>query len=234
MVAPVKITWDKKPVAKGGIVKITGYDPYAKDNEWVAAAADGNTYTGAEVTSEGFQIFGLPPYRYYSAGYACFLTGGTNAHEWMQDNFDVWNNSMDLAGVKNTGIIGFKYFGFGGLAQDTKGLKAFKGTQKGDGAMLNLNLTPSGRGAFSIHVRLDDPWKGQEIGVINISASMPFISSLKVLMFKSLNSLVGVVLVVPSVHRVSSTFTASVSRRLVRQCRHLLCHRLRLLPTDNN
>ena len=173
MVAPVKITWDKKPVAKGGIVKITGYDPYAKDNEWVAAAADGNTYTGAEVTSEGFQIFGLPPYRYYSAGYACFLTGGTNAHEWMQDNFDVWNNSMDLAGVKNTGIIGFKYFGFGGLAQDTKGLKAFNGTQKGDGAMLNLNLTPSGRGAFSIHVRLDDPWKGQEIGVINISADAP-------------------------------------------------------------
>ena len=46
MVAPVKITWDKKPVAKGGVVKITGYDPYAKNNEWTAAATDGNTYTG--------------------------------------------------------------------------------------------------------------------------------------------------------------------------------------------
>ena len=45
MVAPVKITWDKKPVAKGGVVKITGYDPYAKNNEWTAAASDGNTYT---------------------------------------------------------------------------------------------------------------------------------------------------------------------------------------------
>ena len=113
MVAPVKITWDKKPVAKGGVVKITAYDPYAKDNVWTAKAADGNEYTGAEVTSEGFQIFGLPPYNFYSAGYACFMYG-PNSNNWMQDNHDVWNNSMDLAGIQNGGIIGFKYFGFGG------------------------------------------------------------------------------------------------------------------------
>ena len=173
MVAPVKITWDKKPVAKGGVVKITGYDPYAKDNEWTAKAADGNEYTGAEVTSEGFQIFGLPPYQYYSAGYACFWTGGTNSNEWMQDNHDIWNNSMDLAGITNTGIVGFKYFGFGGLAQGTKGLKAFNGIQKGDGAMLNLNLTAGGHGAFKIHVKLDDPWKGDEIAVFEIPADAP-------------------------------------------------------------
>ena len=170
MVAPVKITWDKKPVAKGGVVKITGYDPYSKDNEWTAKAADGKEYTGAEVTSEGFQIYGLPPYQYYSAGIACFMTGGTNSNEWMQDNFDVWNNSMDLAGITNKGIVGFKYFGFGGLAQDTKGIKAFNGIQKGDGAMLNLHLTPGGHGAFKIHVLLDNAWKGQEIAVVNVPA----------------------------------------------------------------
>jgi hypothetical protein len=169
MVAPVKITWDKKPVAKGGVVKITGYDPYAKNNEWTAAASDGNTYTGAEVTSEGFQIFGLPPYQYYSAGYACFMTG----NEWMQDNHDVWNNSMDLAGINNKGIVGFKYFGFGGLATTTKGLPAFAGIQKGDKAMINLNLTTSGRGAFKIHVMLDNPWKGKEIATFNIPADAP-------------------------------------------------------------
>jgi hypothetical protein len=163
MVAPVKITWDKKPVAKGGVVKITGYDPYAKDNVWTAKAADGNEYTGAEVTSEGFQIFGLPPYDYYSAGYACFVNG-PGSNDWMQDNHDVWNNSMDLAGIKNGGIIGFKYFGFGGLAQDTKGCKAFEGIKKGDNPHLYLNLTSSGKGAFKIHVKLDDPWKGEEIG----------------------------------------------------------------------
>ena len=172
MVAPVKITWDKKPVAKGGKVTITGYDPYVKGNEWVAAASDGNTYTGAEVTSEGFQIFGLPPYKYYSAGLACFMYG-PNSNNWMQDNHDVWNNSMDLAGIQNGGIIGFKYFGFGGLAQDTKGVKAFAGIQKGDEAKLNLNLTSNGKGAFKIHVKLDDPWKGEEVGVVNVSDKFP-------------------------------------------------------------
>ena len=170
MVAPVKITWDKKPVAKGGVVKITAYDPYAKDNVWTAKASNGNEYTGAEVTSEGFQIFGLPPYQYYSAGLACFMAGGTNSNEWMQDNFDVWNNSMDLAGITNKGIVGFKYFGIGGLEQDTKGIKAFNGIQKGDGAALNLHLTPGGHGAFKIHVLLDNPWKGQEIAVVNVPA----------------------------------------------------------------
>ena len=167
MVAPVKITWDKKSVADGGIVKITAYDPYSKNNEWTAKASDGTQYTGAEVTSEGFQIFGLPPYNYYSAGSACFMTG----NEWMQDNYDVWNNSMDLAGITNKGIVGFKYFGFGGLNKDTKGIKAFAGTKKGDGTKLNINLVPGGKGAFKIHVMLDNPWKGKEIATVEVEAN---------------------------------------------------------------
>ena len=170
MVAPVKIEWDKKPVAKGGQVRITGYDPFATNREWTAKATDGNEYTGAEVPSEGFQIFGLPPYAYYSAGIACFMYG-PNANQYMQDNHDVWNNSMDLAGIQNGGIIGFKYFGFGGLAQDTKGVKAFEGTKAGDKTTLGINLTASGKGAFKIRVKLDNPWKGQEIGVIDIPAN---------------------------------------------------------------
>ena len=177
MVAPVKIEWDKKPVAKGGQVRITGYDPYAKDEKWTAKAADGNEYRGGEVTSEGFQIFGLPPYQYYSAGIACYMTG-RGANELMQDNHDVWNNHMDLAGVKNGNIIGFKYFGFGGLAKTTKGVPAFEGVKKGDNAWINLHLTPSGKGAFKIHVMLDGPyanstWNGREIGVVNVPADAP-------------------------------------------------------------
>ena len=182
MVAPVKIEWDKKPVAKGGKVRIVGYDPFTPNNEWTAKASDGNEYTGAEVTSEGFQIFGLPPYQYYSAGLACFVYG-PNANNWMQDNHDVWNNSMDLAGIQNGGIVGFKYFGFGGLEQDTKGCKAFEGTKKGDDTRFNLFLTPSGKGAFSIHVRLDNPWTGKELGVIAVPAEAskePMTCSLKV------------------------------------------------------
>ncbi len=169
MVAPVKITWDKKPVAKGGVVKITGYDPFAKNNEWVAAASDGNTYTGAEVTSEGFNIFGLPPYAYYSAGIACYMAG-PNANEYMQDNHDVWNNSMDLAGLQNGSIIGFKYFNFEGLSQDTKGVKAFTGIGKDDTPFLKLRLTTEGGnlGAFKIHVMLDDPCAGRELAVVDL------------------------------------------------------------------
>jgi hypothetical protein len=169
MVAPVKITWDKKPVADGGMVRITAYDPYAKNNEWAAKASDGTQYTGAEVTSEGFQIFGLPPYQYYSAGIACFMTG----NEWLQDNFDVWNNGMELAGITNKGIVGFKYFGFGGLKKATKGLNAFEGTSKGDGTLLNLRLIPGGKGAFKIHAVLDNPWKGREIAVVEVAADAP-------------------------------------------------------------
>ena len=100
MVAPVKIEWDNKKVADGGQLRITGYDPYAKDEVWTASAADGTVYTGAEVTSEGFQVFGLPPYAYYSAGYACYLSD----QDWMQDNHDVWCNDMDVAGVTNVDL----------------------------------------------------------------------------------------------------------------------------------
>ncbi len=171
MVAPVKITWDKKPVAQGGMVRITAYDPYAKNNQWTARATDGTEYTGAEVTSEGFQLFGLPPYQYYSAGIVCYMTG----NDWLQDNHDVWNNSMDLAGITNGGIVGFKYFGFGGLDKAAKGIRPFTGVKRGDGAQLMLHLTPGGHGAFKIHVMLDGPynnkvWNGREIAVISVPA----------------------------------------------------------------
>ena len=168
MVAPVKIEWDKKPVAKGGQVRITGYDPFVKDNKWTAKATDGNEYTGAEVTSEGFNIFGLPCYGYYSAGIACYMAG-PNANQYMQDNHDIWNNSMDLAGLQNGSIIGFKYFNFEGLTQDTKGVKAFKGFKKDMVNEIYLDLTTEGgKGEkFNIHVLLDDPYKGREIAVID-------------------------------------------------------------------
>ena len=127
MVAPVKVEWDEKPVSEGGKVTIRGYDPYAKDNLWTAKGSQGSEYTGAEVTSEGFHIYGLDPYQYYSAGYACYLSNQQN----MQDSWDIWDNSMPLANVQNGNIVGYKYFGFGGLDKDQKGLKAFEGAKTG-------------------------------------------------------------------------------------------------------
>lgn len=172
MVAPVKIEWDKKAVAKGGQVRIFGYNPYTKDNLWTAKASDGTEYTGAEVTSEGFQIYGLPPYCYYSAGIACYMSD----QNWLQDNHDVWNNGMQLQGIKNGGIIGFKYFGFGGLEKNAKGCNAFEGIKKGDNPLLNLFLTPESNEAFKIHVMLDGPyanstWNGKEIAVIHVEGN---------------------------------------------------------------
>ena len=38
---------------------------------------------------------------------------------------------MPIEKVKNGHIIGYKYFGFGGLKKDTKGLKAFEGPNVG-------------------------------------------------------------------------------------------------------
>ena len=174
MVAPVKIEWDKKSVAKGGKVRIVGYDPYVKGNEWTAKASNGDHYTGAEVTSEGFQIFGLPPYNYYSAGIACYVTD----HNALQDQRDVWNNSMDLAGLKNGSIVGFKYFGFGGLAKETKGCNAFAGTKKGDGTRIQLDITEGSGQPYTIKVMLDGPyanstWHGKEIGRIEVKDAKP-------------------------------------------------------------
>ena len=169
MVAPVKIEWDKKPVAKGGKVRIVGYDPYSPDNEWMAKASNGNVYTGAEVTSEGFQIFGLDPYKFYSGGIACHITD----NDAMQDQRDVWNNTQTLTGLKNGTVIGYKYFGFGGLAQDTKGCKAFEGTKVGDNTYLNLFGTYGSDQPFKVRVMLDGPvdnevWKGKEIACFEI------------------------------------------------------------------
>lgn len=95
---------------------IRAYDPYRKDNEWTARSSNGEEYTGAEVTSEGFHIYGLDPYQYYSAGYACYLS---DIHT-MQDSWDIWDNHMPITNVKNGQIIGYKYFGFGGLNQNKK------------------------------------------------------------------------------------------------------------------
>jgi arabinoxylan arabinofuranohydrolase len=172
MVAPITVKWDEKSVADGGKVIIKGYDPYSADNIWTAKDSQGKEYTGAEVTSEGFHIYGLDPYQYYSAGYACYLSNLNS----QQDSWDIWDNNMPVAGVKNGNIIGYKYFGFGGLAKDTKGLKAFEGVNPKNKTAFNLFLTPKTKAAFKVNVWLDGPWdnatwKGKKIGVINVPAN---------------------------------------------------------------
>ena len=170
MVAPVTIKWDEKSVAEGGKVVIRGYDPYAEEGIWEGKATNGSEYTGAEVTSEGFQIFGLDPYKYYSAGYACYLSNIGS----QQDSWNIWDNNMPVD-VRGSDIIGYKYFGFGGLKKAQKGLKPFEGTKKGNKTSFNLFLTPVTDASFKINIWLDGPWdnsvwKGKKIGEITVPA----------------------------------------------------------------
>ena len=172
VVAPVVVDWDEKSVADGGKVSIKAYDPYAKDKIWTAKDKQGKEYTGAEVTSEGFHIFGLEPYQYYSAGYACYLSNLRS----QQDTWDIWDNHMPITEVINGNIIGYKYFGFGGLDKATKGLKPFEGTHPGNKTAFNLFLTPKAKSSFKINVWLDGPWdnyawKGKKLGEIVVPAN---------------------------------------------------------------
>ncbi|NLD21348.1 MAG: hypothetical protein GX664_02530 [Bacteroidales bacterium] len=169
MVAPVNITVDQDSVVNGGKVVITGFDPYAPDQKWTVKAANGMEYTGAEVTSEGFLMYGLDPYRYYSAGYACSMTNERS----QQDCYDIWDNNMIIGPVNGGDVIGYKYFGFGGLAQAEKGLLPFEGTTPGNNTSFKLFLTPKTSSAFSIEVWMDAPneiLNGQKIAQIDVPA----------------------------------------------------------------
>lgn len=172
VVAPITIQCDEKPVAQGGTAVIRGYDPYSKDQIWTLKDNQGVEYKGAEVTSEGFHVYGLDPYQYYSAGYACYLSDVS----LQQDSWDIWDNHMPINNMKNGNIVGFKYFGFAGLYKDTKGLKAFAGAKKGNKTMFNLYLTPKTTKSFKVNVWLDGPWantawNGKKIGEIVVPAN---------------------------------------------------------------
>jgi arabinoxylan arabinofuranohydrolase len=172
VVAPVNVKFDQKSVKDGGTVTITGYDPYAADNKWTAKDSKGLEYTGGEVTSEGFHIFGLDPYQYYSAGYASYLSDP----RIQQDSWDIWDNHMPIEKAKNGNIIGYKYFGFGGLKTAQKGLKPFAGTKAGNNTQFNVWLTPKTDKTFKVNVWLDGPWdnatwKGKKIAEIVVPAN---------------------------------------------------------------
>ena len=172
MVAPVMIEYDDIPVAQGGRVRIRAFDPFAEDGIWTARASNGMEFTGAQVTSEGFQIFGLPPYRYYSAGIASYMTRSAA----LQNSWDIWHDHMSLINLVNGDRIGFFHFGFAGLDEYTKGLRPFEGTAVGNNTQFSVWLTPRTNEAFTVNVWLDGPWdtpawNGTLIGQIEVPAN---------------------------------------------------------------
>lgn len=172
VVAPITIEYDQQSVADGGAVRIRAYNPYAPDGKWECKASNGDEYKGAEVTSEGFNLYGLPPYQYYSAGYACYFSD----NRLLQDSWDVWDNHMTVGTVQNGNIVGFKYFGFGGLDMAKKGLKPFAGTKPGNDTKFELFLTPKTAESFKVQVWMDGPWDndvwhGRQLGTITVPAN---------------------------------------------------------------
>lgn len=171
VVAPIHVEWDEKSVSEGGTVRIRTFDPYGQNEQWTAKDSQGKEYPGAEVTSEGFHMYGLDPYQYYSAGYASYLSDVGS----QQDSWDIWDNHMPIH-VKDGHIIGYKYFGFGGLDKDKFGLKAFRGTKKGNQTAFNLFLIPKTKESFKVNIWLDGPWdnatwKGTKLGEVIVPAN---------------------------------------------------------------
>lgn len=154
MVAPICVEYDEASVADGGQVRICAFDPYSVDGRAVAPRdAEGREYRGAEVTSEGFHVFGLNPYDYYSAGIACYLSNPN----LQSDNWDVWDNSAPVSGLRNGDVVGYKYFGFGGLAVDTLGLKAFPAASSFENTFMDLFVSARTTEPFKILAFLDAP-----------------------------------------------------------------------------
>lgn len=131
----------------------------------------------AEVTSQGFEINGLNPFKKQTAGSACFMTGGPN----IKAHYDTSNPGSDVVNIKNGSIVGYKYFNF----------DLGKGTRDKD--ILAVNLVPKGKDG-TVTIMLDRPWEsdgGTEIGSIDISASDDPEGVLKTAEIDSLSSIEG-------------------------------------------
>lgn len=113
----------------------------------------------AEVTSQGFEINGLHPFKKQTAGSACYLTGGPRIQAHYDENYA----GSDVVNITNGSMVGFKYLNF----------DAGRGTRQQD--MLAVELIPKGKDG-TVDIMLDRPWEddgGTKIGSFAISASDP-------------------------------------------------------------
>jgi len=145
MVAPINVE-----VTADGKVIITGTNVIQDDF--------GNVYTGAEVTSEGFEVDGLNPYTYHSAGITSFLLGGP----YVKATYDTWRNDAPVVNIHANSIVGYKYFNFSNYPAAE------------DNIQLEVYLTPSGVDAL-VEVMLDSPWEskgGVKLGSVSLTSEM--------------------------------------------------------------
>lgn len=144
----------------------------------VRVTADGKVeIKEAEVTSQGFEINGLNPYKKLSGGSACYLTGGAQ----VASHYDEWNPGSNVYRISNGAVVGYKYFNF----------DAGRGTRTKD--MLAVSLIPKGK-PVTVQVMLDRPWEsagGKLLGTIEISESDDPNGVIKTINVDGLSSLTG-------------------------------------------
>ena len=109
----------------------------------------------AELTSEGLEVNGLDPYKNYSAGITCYMTGGPYIKATYDENYD----GAPVCNNKNNAKVGFKYFNFNKeYWQDTE---------------FELDYMAKGNDGV-IKLMLDSPWEskgGVQIGEIQVKSS---------------------------------------------------------------
>lgn len=152
----------------GGLVQLNGewYIFYHRDtnNSWYARQAcvepvkieiKGNTVKIDEVsaTSMGFNTKGLNPYKKYPAAVACYFTGGA----YPKATYDTSVNCNPVI-LKNNAVIGYKYYNFDAVEDNTN--------------RLLLDLIPKGADG-AIDVMIDNPSESQggiKLGSVQISS----------------------------------------------------------------
>lgn len=118
----------------------------------------GNVYTGAEVTSQGFEIDGLNPYKYHSAGVNSYMLGGP----YVKAAYDIFRDDASVVNIRNNAIVGFKYFNFS------------EQSVKGRSSQLEVYITLNGVDG-TIEVMMDSPWErqgGVKLGSLGFSKDL--------------------------------------------------------------
>lgn len=180
----------------GGMVEINGQwyityhrcigtNGYSKQNvvEPIEVRLEGDKVVipQVEMTSNGFEINGLNPYKHYSAGVACYYSNGMYIKPDQskgESGLDDWN---PLVNIKDGCAAGYKYFNFDNKAGDGKYTE------------LSLEVVPQGIDG-RIDIYLDRPSKaegGKILGTVPISADMPKTATTLTIPLPQIDSLSG-------------------------------------------
>ena len=152
MVEPIAVEWDEKPVSEGGEVRISM----------------------AEVTSNGFFINGLNPYKKHSAGIASYLTGWAS----ITPAYDESTTTLPIVNIKNGVIAGIKYFNFDLEAPEGKKSLEVELKPLGINATVDVYLRPAS--AVNTPVKRDNDGNiisvgegSKKLGTIELTKEMP-------------------------------------------------------------